>query len=247
MAGNRGAPRKSRLTRLGFTAAGDRTDPHLSDEDWLKLQAACPFLCSEDKEAVFAIATTYLLFAPAESRAPFLRDAEQWLNTSLEATKAYVEVILQGLAPKDASVQYARSMVEQHIRHGAFPEGMKWSELANILIYLEAAFERGREDLKQSSAAGFEEGTQWEEMICRLTDFAKSCNYPIAAPKGVDKAKSSRTPPFVILVRELQRLFPEELRRATGSDIALAQAISVARRKRDQATGRKINAEGQPI
>jgi hypothetical protein len=116
---------------------------------------------------------------------------------------------------------------------------MKWSELANILIYLEAAFEPARHDLRRSSAAGFREGTQWEEMVCRLTDFAKERGYPTAAPKDVDKAKGSRTSPFVILVRELQSLFPEDLQRSTGSDIALAQAISVARSKREKAEDKK--------
>jgi len=237
------SPRKSRLARLGFSPASHRTDPHLSDNDWKKLTTACPFLRAEDQKAIFDIAIIYLLFAPAESHAPSLRDAEQWLNRNARATKAYLEVILKSLAPSNAAIQYARFMVEQHIGHASLPEGEEWSELAKILMYLETAFERAGHELRRSSASGFQEGTQWEEMICRLTDFAKQQGYPTAAPKDVDKAKGSRTSPFVILVRELQSLFPAYLRRGTGSDIALAQAISVARQKREKALARKLKSE----
>lgn len=43
-----------------------------SEEDWQQIEAAYPFLTPGDREEISRMATEYLLFAPFESRAPFL-------------------------------------------------------------------------------------------------------------------------------------------------------------------------------
>jgi hypothetical protein len=81
--------------------------------------------------------------------------------------------------------------------------------------------------------------------VCRLTDYVEERGYPSGASKGVDKSASGATSEFVALVRELQRLFPEECRRHTASDPALAEGIAVARRKR-RATRKNKSESREP-
>ena len=100
------------------------------------------------------------------------------------------------------------------------------------MTHVVAAFAIAKRALENEARAGFVEGQLWEELVCRLTDFADQRSYPGGASKGVDKSTSGRTSPFIGLVRELQNTFPEECRRHTQSDMAIAEAIAAARRKR---------------
>jgi hypothetical protein len=116
-------------------------------------------------------------------------------------------------------------------RHIERLQGIDSYALFAIMTHVVAAFGFAKRELEQDVGAGFVEGKMWDELVCQLTDFAEQRNYPVGASKGSDKSTSDRTSPFIGLVRELQNTFPEECRRHAASDMAIAEAITTARRK----------------
>src|ERR1700731_753370 len=98
------------------------------------------------------------------------------------------------------------------------PRGIEWSALSGIMTHVVAAFAIAKCKVKKEARAGFVEGQMWDDLVCRLTDFAEQRSYPGGASKGVDKSTSDKTSPFIGLVRELQDTFPKSadgIRRAT--------------------------------
>jgi hypothetical protein len=108
------------------------------------------------------------------------------------------------------------------------------------MTHVVAAFDRAKRELPKDAVAGHVEGQMWDNLVCQLTDFAEQRGYPVGASKGVDKLSSDKVSPFIGLMRELQNTFPVECRRHTASDMAIAEAIAAARRKRR--TRRKANS-----
>ncbi len=100
------------------------------------------------------------------------------------------------------------------------------------MTHVVAAFDNAKRELPKEAIAGFVEGQMWDGLVCSLTDFAEQRGYPAGASKGANKSAKEKTSPFIGLVRELQNTFPRECRRHTASDMAIAEAIAAARRKR---------------
>jgi hypothetical protein len=241
----RGPQRKSRRLRLPVSFMCGEFEFAPSEEDWKKIAKAYPYLADGDRCAIADIATTFLMFAPYETRAPFLDDAMAWLKEVGKAAEIFWNAAHRQ-PPTDIEQRaalHAQSVVARNIKHFALPDGMEWSVLTGIMTNVVAALQIVARDLPGEAVGGFVEGQFWNSFVCQLTDYVNERGYPSGASKGVDKSASGATSEFVALVRELQRLFPEECRRHTASDMALAEGIAVARRMRR--AKRKIKSETQ--
>ena len=98
---------------------------------------------------------------------------------------------------------------------------------------------------EQTARVGFVEGRAWDQLVWKLTEFAKERSLP----GGVSKFdESTQASPFVRFVRELQRTFPERFQRHETSNAALTEAITVARReiRRALARAQKANSPAYP-
>ena len=237
-------PRRKRKPRLHISSAEGLTfDP--SDDDWSRIDKAYPFLSEADHETITGIANEYLSLAQFELNALFRDDVVAWL----EATEKSARTFLESTSGEGDTIFYAQNYVARRIDNPAL-----WHELRSVgnvtLAHIEhlrtilgsavSTFATAKSDISKKVApgfVGFVEGESWDAMICHLSDFAKGKGYPATASKGVDKVASFKTSPFVAFIRELQNTFPVELRRHSASDIAIAEAISVARRKWRAAEG----------
>jgi len=229
----RGNPRKSRLARFPTSFMWGSFEFEPTEDDWRRIETAYPFLSPADRDEISRMATDYLRRVPFESYAPKAVDAMAWLVEVEKAATVFWNAGHKRASneEKELAVTYARCLVERHIGHRLLPRGSEWYALTGIMAHVVAAFASAKCEMEKDARAGFVEGQMWDELVCQLTDFAKQRVYPFSASKGVDKT-SDRTSPFIGLVRELQNTFPEECRRHTASDMALAEAIAVARRKR---------------
>jgi hypothetical protein len=75
------------------------------------------------------------------------------------------------------------------------------------------------------------ESRVWNIWVNALTKIMKDSGLPYQVRKDTDKNKSDVPSPFVKLVRELQNCLPQECRKFTQSDDALAQGIHRARHR----------------
>lgn len=82
-----------------------------------------------------------------------------------------------------------------------------------------------------SSWSTYSEGDVWNIWVNALTKIMKKSGLPYQVRKDSDKNKNDTQSPFVMFIKEFQKVLPEEFRKFTNSDYALAQAISRARRK----------------
>ncbi|MGI8568509.1 MAG: hypothetical protein ACR2KT_05305 [Methylocella sp.] len=230
----KGPPRKSRRARLPTSFMAGCFDFEPSEEDWRRIEAAYPFLTHGDRDEISRMATEYLLFAPFESRAPFLDDSMAWLADLEKAADKFWKAGNKRpvTEEKQLAATYARCFVERNIRHWALPRGNEWSVLMGIMTHVVAAFDIAKRELPKEAVAGHVEGQMWDNLICQLTDFSEQRGYPLGASKGIDKSSSDEPSLFIGFVRELQQTFPAECRRHTASDMAIAEAIATARRKR---------------
>jgi hypothetical protein len=230
----RGNPRKSRLPRLSTSFMWGSYEFEPTEDDWRRIETAYPFLTPVDRDEISRIATNYLMHVPFESHAPKAVDAMAWLDKGEKAVAVFLNAWHKRPSTDDteSAATYAQCLVECHIWHPLLPEGNEWYAILGIMTHVRAAFEFAKRELKEDACDGFVEGQMWDELVCRLTDFAEQRGYPVTASKGVDKSTSDRNSPFIGLVRELQDTFPEECRRHTASDMAIAEAIATARRKR---------------
>jgi hypothetical protein len=231
----KGPPRKSRRKRLPHSSASGRPEFAPSEEDWKRIEAAYPLLTVADRETITAIVNEYLHNERFERNAPFLDDALKWLKAAEKsATRFWKTTWGGGDSEKGDAIFYAQDYVERHIDdHGLqIPGESKWDALVSIMTNVVAALAIARREVPKEARAGFVEGETWDAMICQLSDFAEAKGFPVGASKGVDKAASSKPSPFVAFIREIQNTFPAVSRRHNASDIAIAEAISVARRKR---------------
>jgi hypothetical protein len=237
------ANRKSRRARLPTSVVRAGLDWSPSEDDWRRIESACPFLKPEDRPALQAIMTDAVIRSPLETAAPFVNDAKSWL-TQIEKAATNFLLVAQGTSARDQArdaANYAEDKLNDRLAT-LVGCGSSWTHVVLAMTDIVVAISRAKDDVN-AAPKGFAEGDVWDEMICALTDFAASRKYPTAAPKGTDKAKNASTPLFVVLVREIQESFPEDCRRHGQSDIALAQAISVARRGR---SARERKSEGKP-
>lgn len=229
----RGQPRKSRRARLPLSVVwGQRYQCKPSEKDWKRIEVAYPFISLEDRAPIARLVADYLSREPYERCAPFLNDATDWPGRTEKAAKVFHQAITELPSPERHDAIYAaRGLVERRIRHCALPEGLEWHTLHGIMVHLIAAFDVAKRLLPTQAAGGFVEGQSWDVLICKLSDFVKSKRYPTGASKGVDKSNSEKPSSFVAFIRELQHTLPEQCRRHSASDVALAEAITVARRK----------------
>lgn len=227
----KGPARKSRRKRLPVSSAGAWSRFEPSESDWTRIASAYMYISTDDRAQISKLANEYLYWEGFERFAPFLDDAMAWLKKARKAAKAFSESLYEG----GDAVFYVQHYVASNTGHYLFePEGpLDWSGLCSLMTFFRAALVQAETEIPKEARVGFVEGQCWEMMVRKLTDYAESQGYPTGASKGVDKAVTRKASEFVALVREIQNTFPPDCRRHTASDAALAEAITVARRKRD--------------
>jgi hypothetical protein len=256
--------RKSRRLRLPISSGwGSEVSFTPQPRDWQRIEAAYGHsLSPAQREAITLLVDNYFRWQPGEARAPFEGDARRYLTRLQKAALQFWRVMLERshipmtgigakahIAEQDALRGVAVGFVQYHFgRHIAlFDHAGKtdWKRLLAIMQACIPAFEVTKSYLDEQIKLGFVEGRSWNELAWKLTEFAKQNDLDSSVTKFDDPQRAS---PFVAFFRELQLTFPQEFQRHEGSNTALAEAITVARRGIRRAfaqqAAKKVQSEG---
>jgi hypothetical protein len=209
--------------------------------DWARIEAAYGYTLSEaDRSVIACHVACYLRNEPQERFAAFADDAAKWLDSVHDAADILLRKLIWRDGPGTTSASdwergcaYGRMLLGINLTQEPFSEWApdKVDRLHGIVSQVIKACITARKDLAVHAEGGEREGWFWDHLIRELTAFAKQRNFPTGVAKGADKQKTVHASPFVGFVREIQGILPEQARRHMSSDAALAQAISVARRR----------------
>lgn len=228
------APRKSRAQRLPSSGGSWSTAYAPKAGDWKRIEAAYGYTLEVSaRAAILNAVKEYLIDAPFETHAPFLRDAMAWLLRLEKAVRGLNRAMMSEThSTKADAAFYAQRAVERHIRDPRNKEQPDWDALIGNAMAMTAAIALAKRDIPKEARVGFAEGEAWNALIRRLTEIVKQFELPYRGSKGTDKTPVAEPSPFVRMLRALQSTFPPKLRRHNGSYQAAAEAIAKARRGR---------------
>jgi hypothetical protein len=247
-----GRPRKSRVLRLNIAiGGGEDLKFQPLPEDWARIEAAYGHVLSNDaRTAVVNLVENYFRLQPSEALAPRYPDATEYLDRLEKAWKTFWKALLESenipmtgagtqahIAEADRIKAVAIRSVQGHfgryLKEFHYKAPMNWNGLLDVMAACYPAFIKTREYFTGEAArGGFVEGGNWNELIWKLTEFAKERHLPCGVSKSSDPLQAS---PFVRFVRELQHTFPSEFQRHEATNAGLTEAITVARRTIKQA------------
>ncbi|PNG25698.1 hypothetical protein CR492_12325 [Methylocella silvestris] len=203
--------------------------------DWNRLeQALGRTLSSDQRAAVNAIATEYMLLEGAERTAPFKKDRDRWIDNLREIANTLESNLIQApchdRAARDglAEVQIAFDKISL----AAYGTTLPLEDVASFLKSAVAACDRNFDDRPAGFGddapvlKGIQEGRQWKELVRQLHGRFAAWQLPSNIRNDADT--SGKNSPFVEFFSALQRDFPEDSRRHTQSVPALAKAMARA-------------------
>jgi hypothetical protein len=213
------ANRKSPRLRVALSSGvGAPAFLSLGAEAWKLIECAYGknLLQEADRIVIDRIVNSYLRWQPLERSAPFKSDVERTLSgiqQRLRAALILLDTSSTGL------------VAEAYLAKPGKNEKDFSQKLIDLMNDCRFASTRVR------NGPGFVEGSAWRKMIRDLSEYLDRRGLPVAASKGQGKARAPKASPFVRLVRELQRAFPDGFSRHNHSYEALAKAIGDARRR----------------
>ena len=235
--------RKSRRARVGESSVTGGTTFDPTAEQWEELKRAFDNKLTEDvRNRIKESVQSYFDWALHEANAPFVGDVKGHI-TLLKRAALDLENTLRGdVAELPGNARsYAHSLLQRFMTNPHAPDARRltWSMLAKSDLI--AACTKAEQHLGNAGTGGFEEGRSWQGLMIALTDALASAGLPTGASH--DQKNRNRGSDFVELVKALQLLFPEELRRHHLADTySLAKEINRARSARNAKTGHRVRA-----
>jgi len=244
------------LNISGGTGPDEKFVPRPSD--WGRIETAYGHSFSEEgKRQIIDLVDKYFFWQPGEANAPFVDDAINYLNALEKAGKRFWQTMLEredipaligDARLRGDAIIFVQNHVGRYLERFDFRRKTDWDALQNTMGACVAAFGKTRQYLVGEAAdRGFVEGRAWNNLVWNLAVFVEAKQLPFRVSKGDGPTRAS---PFVRFVWELQETFPSRFRRHHASLIALAEAISVARREIKRALARreaqKINSPDAP-
>jgi hypothetical protein len=201
----------------------------LSDDGWSKIEAACGrSFDSELRDAIRTRTKVYLRDAQFELNAKPLAPALDRLQRIRKAGARFQAELMR--APEPESARYANFLIKQNFADSRLKYGGPTDAIHAMhgvmasFVFVCARAEKGLEK------DGFQRGETWNEWVRDLSGVLQKRGFRTSVRKDSDK--SDTTSPFVRFIWELQELIPQEFRRGSHSDVALATLISKAIRGR---------------
>jgi hypothetical protein len=220
-----------RLPRLPVAGVGGESPTiSLGDDGWSKIEAACGWsFDSELRDAIRTRTNVYLRDAQFELSAKPLAPALDRLQRIRKAGASFQAELMQ--APESESARYANFLIKQHFADSRLKYGGPTDAIhAMDGIMASFVFACVRAEKESEKDGGFQRGEAWNEWVRDLAKILQKRGFRTRVRKDSDK--SDTTSPFVRFIRELQELIPQEFRRGSHSDVALATLVSKAIRGR---------------
>jgi hypothetical protein len=226
---------RSRLPLAAVSGRAAEFSP--TDEEWKRLEQAYGHKFSGAiRQRICEATTNFLRFEPFERAAEPRSLARKQVLAFQQAAKAVHEAWFT--VPATTATVYAHHLIKRHLTNDPIwrrmLHGRNRDDFVRRLpaLLLDAGLS-ALADLDDPRGPGYRKGECWDEWVRKLTYIAKEHRLPTSARTDTDKKKAStKSSPFVLLVRELQQLVPAAAARHGHSDDALAKAIQRARPRR---------------
>src|SRR5712691_4261627 len=204
----------------------------IDDKRWRRIERTYGRKLSPDvRDQLHEATEDYVRSAGLELAAPPVAQSRQAVARLREAAAGLAESF--NASRIDDAGHYAIRLIGRHFvqPHGRRGRVETSQYLSSILTSLDDACHAALNDLNDPENHGHRPRTRWKQWIQRLTSIVRAHGLPAGVSKDVDKQKTDRPSPFVVLVRELELALAGQFRRAANSDTARATAISQARRR----------------
>ena len=135
--------------------------------------------------------------------------------------------------PEPESARYANFLIKQNFADSRLKYGGPTDAIHamhGVMASLVFACDLAEKELEKDTARAFQRGEAWNVWVRDLAGVLQKRGFPTGVRKDVDK--SDTTSPFVRFIWKLQELIPQEFRRGSHSEVALATLISKAVRGR---------------
>jgi hypothetical protein len=196
----------------------------IRDEDWSRIENVLGFgVPLEIRSSVHAAMKELLA---GESLANSAEPLEFSLDRIRQIKKCAIGMHRALLPTGTLADLYARHLVKEAFRNRGKDDNDALRRIGQQAVALARSCDIALRRAERYRNAGSDRNEAWNYWIRRLTKTFKEAKLPIAARKD----SSKRPSPFVVLISELQKFFPEPSRRSTQSLNALAQAIAEARK-----------------
>jgi hypothetical protein len=202
----------------------------LSDDGWSKIEAACGWsFDSELRDAIRTRTNVYLEDAQFEVNAKPRAPALDRLQRLRKAGARFRAELMR--APEPESARYANFLIKKNFADGRLKYGGSTDAIHamhGVMASFIFACDRAEKELEEGG--GFQRGETWNVWVRDLAKILQKRGFRTSVRKDSDK--SDTTSPFVRFIWELQDVIPQEFRRGSQSDVALATLISKAIRGR---------------
>jgi hypothetical protein len=228
--------------KLPFVS-GDTRDPvtNLGGGAWQRIEEACGWSLAPSVRSNIDQATeAFLLFESFERIAQPMAAVKVILEAYDKAAGRFFHALFTDPSgPSDASV-YAQHLIERNFSESRLGgDAGVFDALLNLLRGFHIACNVSLKQLNDPGVPAFKSGNAWRLWVWRLTKIIENAGLVSAVRKDIgSKSKSYNQSPFARFVWELQTCLPEECRRHTHSEGALADAISEA-----QSIARKVGGQ----
>ena len=113
-----GRPRKSRRRRLPTSGGSWDDEFEPTNADWARIEIAYGFpLPDADRKELIDIVRSHLMWEPFERNAPFVDDAEEWLENVTLTAKKFFNTLIEQHEPKVREASWAaETLIEKHFR-----------------------------------------------------------------------------------------------------------------------------------
>lgn len=236
-----GTPRSARSPKSGRKSRLLRAPASLNDlkrwpakfeptaEDWAGVERAYGVCLNEaQRKLVQDIIATYLWGDALERSAPFLVDAQQFLEQIDLAALNLSQALHRRIDQPELNLarEWIKMLIGDKMREQV---GGKFSEqqITDFVNHLMHACSEVQVLLEHPQLPRFVDGEHWRTMVCMLLQWASIQGFPIAIRKDQARSRDKERPasPIVEFVHALQELLPPERRRHHSRD-ALATEIS---------------------
>jgi hypothetical protein len=207
---------------------GDHSAFSLSKDNWLQIEAAYGHVLSREVRKQICHATLqFLSSTEVEQVARPVAEARERIVRIKKAAIDLQKVLLDN--PQDEGSDprlYADRQINRCFNDNQIKDRKVIGFFVTGVGSLIVACNHALKHLEKNR--GRQKGEAWDNWVCRISEIAKINRLPSEARKDDDA--NEKPSPFVALIRELQHFLPKEYPRSTHSNIALAVAITGARR-----------------
>jgi uncharacterized membrane protein YccC len=228
-----------RAAKVPFSS-GEHRDFAIPECAWSRIEASYGRELPSSARDQFSKATAhYVDMAAAEQAAPSALPArDRLVRLRKLATDLHAELDERNSFAAGRPEFYADQLIYFHLQHpGATTEALRpgrehllLAPVAGDLQRFIAACDAAASEMEATSKPGYwREGSAWNNWIDALSRIAEAHGLPTAATETI-KIAADELSPFVPFVAALQETLPAELRRSTGSLVALTGSIKRARK-----------------